>query len=125
MVRVSVVLAAAAFGLAGFTGCTSVLVVPEVRGDFKLGELQVLVDRDLATVRDAAKAAMKDLGLFETRDDRKINEVELSGRDNADTKVTVKMEEAGKNLTKIRIRYGLTGDLAASQRLYQAVHRRL
>jgi hypothetical protein len=118
-------LALAAATFVGTSGCTSVLVVPEVKGEYKLGELQVLLDRDFATVHGAAKQALKDLGLFETRDDRKLTEAELNGRDAGDTKVTVKVEEAGKNLTRLRIRYGFKGDLAASQKFFQAVQKRL
>lgn len=106
-------------------GCTQVLVSPSTRGEYKFGQLQVFVERDFATAHAATKTALKDLGLFETRDDRKMAEAELNARDSADTLVTVKVKEVGKNLTSVRIRYGLKGDLASAQKVYAAVEKRL
>lgn len=108
------------------TGCTQVQVAPDVRGEFTpgLGELQVFADRDFTTVHAAAKQGMKDIGLFETQDTRKVIEAEIKGRDAADTLVTVKIKEVGNNRTSVKIRYGLVGgDLASAQRLYQAMQK--
>jgi hypothetical protein len=117
-------LGAAALGCA--TGCTQVQVAPEVRGEYKLGELQVFANRDFAAVHDAAKRALKEVGLFETRDDVKVIEAELNGRDSADTLVIVKIKEVGKNRTSVKIRYGvLKPDLVSAQKLYQAIEKRL
>lgn len=106
-------------------GCTQVLVSPSTRGEYKFGQSQVFVDRDFTAAQAAAKNALKDLGLFEPRDDRKPAEAELSARDSADTFVTVKMKEVGNNLTSLRIRYGLKGDLAVAQGVLAAVEKRL
>ena len=114
---------AIAIGLA--TGCTQVLVSPEVRGEYKMGELQVFVDRDFAAVHSATRMGMKDAGLFETRDDRLVVEAELNARDSTDTRVIVKIKEISANRTSVKIRYGLKGDLASAQRVYQAIQRRL
>lgn len=107
------------------TGCTQVLVGSDVRGEYKLGELQVFVDRDFAAVHSAAKLGIKDAGLFETKDDRLVIESELNARDATDTRVIVKIKEVGANRTSVKIRYGLKGDLASAQRLFQAIQRRL
>lgn len=108
------------------SACTQVQVGPEVRGEYKLGELQVFANRDFAAVHAAAKGALKDVGLFETRDDVKVIESELNGRDSTDTLVIVKIKEVGKNRTSVKIRYGvLTPDLPQAQKLYQAIQRRL
>jgi hypothetical protein len=107
-------------------GCTQVQVAPDVRGEYKLGELQVFSNRDFAAVHDAAKRAMKEAGLFETRDDVKVIEAELNGRDSTDTLVIVKIKEIAKNRTSVKIRYGvLKPDLASAQKLFQAMERRL
>ena len=106
-------------------GCTQVLVGSDVRGEYKLGELQVFVDRDFAAVHSAAKLGIKDAGLFETKDDRLVIESELNARDATDTRVIVKIKEVGPNRTSVKIRYGLKGDLASAQRLFQAIQRRL
>ena len=114
-----------ALSLGAFSGCTQVLVSPETRGEYKLGELQVFVDRDFAAAYSAAKSGMKDLGLFEVRDDRLVVEAELNGRDSADTRVIVKVKEIAKNRTSIKIRYGLKGDLASAQKVFSAIEKRL
>jgi hypothetical protein len=111
--------------LGATAGCTQVLVTGQTRGEFKLGELQLLVDRDFATVHTAAKNGMKDLGLFEVQDDRLVIEAELKGRDPTDTKVVVKVKEIAKNRTSIKIRYGIPGELAGAQKLYAAIEKRL
>lgn len=77
-------------------GYTQVWVNPSTRGEYKFGQWQGFVDRDFTAAQAAAKIALKDLGLFETRDDRKPAEAELRAHDSADTLVTVKMKEAGK-----------------------------
>ncbi|MDO8542510.1 MAG: DUF3568 family protein [Opitutaceae bacterium] len=109
-------------------GCTQVQVAPNVQGEFKpgLGELQVFADRDFAAVHAATKKAIKDLGLFETQDEKKLVEADLRARDSADTMITVKIKEVAKNRTSVKIRYGLVGgDLANAQRVYQAIQKHL
>jgi hypothetical protein len=105
-------------------GCTQVMVAPDTRGEYKLGELQVFADRDFMRTYDAAKAGMKDLKLFQTEDDRKVIEAELRGRDSTDTLVIVKIKEVGKDRTSVKIRYGVVKpDLAQAQKLYQAIEK--
>src|SRR4051812_30759668 len=111
--------------LAG-AGCTQVMVAPDTRGEYKLGELQVFADRDFARVYEAAKSGMKDLKLFQTQDDRKVIEAELRGRDTADTLVIVKIKEVAQNRTSVKIRYGVVKpDLPLAQKLYQAIEKHL
>jgi hypothetical protein len=122
-VRVSIVLAAAA---GCFAGCTQVMVAPETRGEYKLGELQVFSDRDFTRVYEAAKSGLKDLKLFQTQDDKKVVEAELRGRDSADTLVIIKIKEVAPNRTSVKIRYGVVKpDLAMAQKLYQAIESHL
>lgn len=115
----------AGFALAAAAGCTHVQVSPQTRGEYKLGELQVFVDRDFEAAYAAAKNGMKDAGLFAVGDDKVVVEAELNGRDSTDTRVVVKIKEVAKNRTSIKIRYGLKGDLASAQRLYAAIEKRL
>jgi hypothetical protein len=109
--------------LFGVAGCTHVQVAPDTLGEYKFGELQVWSDRDFATVYNATKAAFKDLKLFQTQDDRKIIEADVRGRDNADTLVIVKIKEVAKGRTSVKIRYGLKGDLALAQKVYQSIQK--
>jgi len=121
-----VVFALVLAGLLGATGCTQVMVGPDTRGEYKFGELQVYVDANFGRAYDAAKQGMKEFGLFQTRDDRKVIEAELNGRDSVDTQVIVKIKEVGPNRTSIKIRYGLLkGDLPSSQKLYEVIRKRL
>lgn len=117
---------AAGLGLAAVfagAGCTQVQVAPDVAGEYKLGELQVFSEHNFAVTYEAAKRGLKDMGLFQTRDDRKPIEAELNGRDGADTLVIVKIKEVAPNRTSVKIRYGLAGNLALAQKLYQAIER--
>lgn len=107
-------------------GCTQVQVAPEVRGEYEFGALQVFVDADFMRAYEASKRGMKDIGLFQTGDDRKVIEAELDGRDSVDTKVIVKLKEMGKNRTSVKIRYGLVRpDLPAAQKLFAAIQKHL
>lgn len=108
------------------TGCTQVQVAPDVRGEYEFGALQVFVDADFMRSYEAAKRGMKDVGLFQTGDDRLAIEAELNGRDSVDTKVIVKIKEVGKNRTSVKIRYGLVKpDLPSAQKLFQAIQKHL
>jgi hypothetical protein len=118
-------LALAAVALGAAAGCTHVQVAPDVRGEYKLGELQVFADRDFMRVYEAAKAGLKDVKLFQTQDDRKVIEAELRARDSADTLVIVKIKEVAQNRTSVKIRYGLNPDLPSAQKLYEAIQRHL
>ena len=107
-------------------GCTQVQVTPDVRGEYEFGALQVFVDADFMRAYEASKLGLKDLGLFQTADDRLSIEAELSARDSVDTKVIVKIKEIGKNRTSVKIRYGLVKpDLPSAQKLFQAIQKRL
>lgn len=117
----TVALAAALVG----PGCTQVQVTPDTRGEYKFGELQLFEDRDFATVHAAAVRGLKDMNLFQTRDDRKVIEAELNARDATDTLVVVKIKEVGKNRTSLKIRYGLNPNLPSAQKLYEAIKKHL
>lgn len=105
----------------GSTGCSNVMVTKDVEGEVRLGELQVFVDHDFETTYNAAKAGMGDYGLFQTKDDKKVVEAELNGRDRADNLVTVKIKEVARDRTSIKIRFGITGDVVQSQKLFTAI----
>jgi len=108
----------------GFSGCTSVEVSPGILGEYRIGELQVIVEHDFATVYNATKSAAKDVGLFQTQDDRKTIEADLHFRDSADTLVIVKIKEVATRRTSIKIRYSFQGNLSQSQQVFQAIRKR-
>lgn len=108
------------------TGCTQVQVAPDVRGEYEFGALQVFVDADFTRSYEAAKLGMKDVGLFQTGDERLSIEAELNARDSVDTRVIVKIKEIGKNRTSVKIRYGMVKpDLPSAQKLFQAIQKHL
>jgi hypothetical protein len=110
----------------GSSGCTQVQVAPDVRGEYDFGELQVFVDADFMRAYEAAKRGLKDAGLFQTADDRKVIEAELNARDSVDTKIIVKVREVGKNRVSLKIRYGIVRpDLPAAQKLFAAIQKHL
>ena len=115
-----------AIGLACvFSGCTTVVVNGDTTAEYKFGELQTFVENDFADVYAAAKAGLADRKLFLTGDDKKVVEAVLTARDSADTSITIKIKEVAKGSTSIKIRYGLTGELAPAQLLYKAIESRL
>ena len=123
--RLLAIVVAGAGGLAT-SGCTQVQVAPDVRGEYEFGALQVHVDSDFMRVYEASKKGMKDFGLFQTADDRKVIEAELNGRDIVDTKVIVKLKELGQNRVSVKIRYGLVRpDLPSAQKLFAAIQKNL
>lgn len=108
-----------------FPGCTTVVVDGETTAEYKLGELQTTVNADFATAYAAAKAGLADRKLFLTGDNKKVVEAVLTARDSSDTGITIKIKEIAKGTTSIKVRYGLTGDLAPAQLLFKAIESHL
>lgn len=123
--RFCLVLAAVA-GLAVLPACRTVVVDPQSNtvGQVKLGELQVFASHDFETVYRAAKQGIADRKLFLTQDDKKYSEAELRARDSVDTLIIVKLKEVARDRTSVKIRYGVTGDTANAQLLYNEIARR-
>lgn len=109
---------------AALSGCTTVAINNDT-GTFRFGELQVYTDTNFDRAYRAAKASIDSFGLFLVEDRAKTTEAVLRARDAADTSVTVKIKEVSRNRTSVKIRYGLAGDLAQSQRLFQEIQKRI
>lgn len=124
-VRYCLVIAAVA-GLAGLPACRTVVVDEQSHtvGRVKLGELQVFANHDFEKVYQAAKQGIADRKLFLTQDDKKYAEAELRARDSVDTLVIVKLKEVARDRTSVKVRYGVTGDTANAQLLYNEIARR-
>lgn len=130
----STALAAALLILAGsFSGCATPVQVtddPKNLGEYKFGFLVVAPPQPFETVREASKRAFKDLGYFLVQDEVDVpQKCELRARAADDTIIIVKLEggatvTAGA-FTHVKIRYGLRGDLAPAQRIYQAIEKHL
>ncbi len=109
--------------LAVLPACRTVAVNDKTTGEEKFGELQVFADHDFETVYQAAKRGLVDLKLFQTGDDKKYIEAELTARDSNDTLIVVKVKEVAKDRCSVKVRYGLTGDIVNAQRLYNAIEK--
>jgi hypothetical protein len=121
--RLPLVLVLAFAALAVLPACRTVAVNDKTTGELKLGELQVFADHDFETVYQAAKRGLVDLKLFQTGDDKKYIEAELTARDSTDTYIVVKIKEVAKDRCSVKVRYGLTGDTVNAQRLYNAIEK--
>jgi hypothetical protein len=104
-----------------FTGCTSVQISDDASGHYRLGELESFADHDFASTHAAVIMAFKDQGFLQTKDEVKVTEAEVTGRDATDAFVEVKIKAESPTRTSVKIRYGHTGDLAQSQKLYHAI----
>jgi hypothetical protein len=123
--RLGLVLAALA-GLALLPACRTVVVDEQSNtvGRIKLGELQVFANHDFETAYRAAKAGIAERKLFLTQDDKKYAEAELRARDGVDTLIIVKIKEVAKDRTSVKVRYGVSGDTANAQILYNEIAKR-
>jgi hypothetical protein len=113
--------------LAALPACRTVMVDRQSNtiGRVKLGELQVFASHDFETVYQAAKAGLADRKLFLTQDDKKYAEAELRARDSVDTLIIVKIKEVARDRTSVKVRYGIPGDPANAQLLYNEIGKRL
>jgi hypothetical protein len=112
------------FLFAALAGCTHVAINNDT-GTYRFGELQVFVDAGFDQAYRAAKNGFDSFGLFVVDDKAQSKEAVLRGRDAADSLVIVKIKEVARNRTSVKIRYGVTGDLAQSQRLFQEIQKRI
>jgi hypothetical protein len=113
-------------GLAALPACRTVVVdePSNTVGRVKLGELQVFANHDFETTYRAAKQGIADRKLFLTQDDKKYAEAELRARDSVDTLIIVKIKEVARDRTSVKVRYGVSGDTANAQLLYNDIARR-
>jgi hypothetical protein len=113
-------------GLALLPACRTVVVDEQSNtiGRIKLGELQVFANHDFETAYRAAKQGLADRKLFLTQDEKKYAEAELRARDSVDTLIIVKIKEVARDRTSVKVRYGVTGDTANAQLLYNEIARR-
>lgn len=121
----AIIFGAALAAFAVLPACTTVQVTDDTIGEFRINELQTVVEGRFADAYEATLAAIEDQGLFLTGDRKKVVEAVVTARDRADTEVTIKLKEIAEGRTSVKIRYGLTGDAARSQILYRAIEERL
>ena len=109
------------------SGCTSVQVTSDNKtlGEYKLGYLIVQPLQSFENTREATRKGFKDIGYFLVQDELALpGECELRARTPNDTIVVVKLKSFG-SYTNVKIRHGLSGELAPAQQLYQAIEKNL
>jgi hypothetical protein len=113
-------------GLALLPACRTIVVdePSNTVGRVKLGELQVFANHDFETAYRAAKQGIAERKLFLTQDEKKYAEAELRARDSVDTLIIVKIKEVARDRTSVKVRYGVAGDVANAQLLYNEIARR-
>lgn len=121
--RLPVILGLLCAALAILPACRTVAVNDQTTGEVKFGELQVVTEHGFEAVYQATKKGFVDTKLFQTGDDKKYIEAELTARDSMDTLVTVKIKEVAHNRTSVKVRYGVTGDTVNAQRLYNNIEK--
>lgn len=109
----------------GAAGCSHIMVTDNTRGEVRFGAVQVAVDYSFDDAYQAALAGMKDRGLFLVKNDKGAMTARLSARDRADTQVWVEIDQVAAKRSNLSIRYGLTGNLAESQTLFEAIKKHL
>jgi hypothetical protein len=108
--------------LGSFSGCTSVQLSDDgsVVGEYKLGYLYAKPGQSFERVHTAVTKAFKDLGYLQVGDKSAPGEIELSARDSHDTRITVELKDF-TTYTSVKIRYGVSGNLAQEQQVYHAI----
>jgi hypothetical protein len=108
------------------SGCTTTVQLsndgktPTI-GEYKFGYLIVQPNEKFETVREATRRAFKDLGYFIVKDDiDPPGSNVLHARDAQDTMIEVKLKDFG-TFTNVKVRYGIRGELALEQKVYEAI----
>lgn len=112
-----------ACGVLLFGGCRSVPLDPS--GDMvavqRFGEFRMLLNTTAPIAAEAAKKAVQDADLYQTKFTLNTYDARIEARARNDQRVLVIIEEANSRQTLLRIRWGAGGDLVRSRRLYEAI----
>jgi alpha-L-arabinofuranosidase len=89
------------------------------------GDLQAVEAKDINTVYAAAKNAVKQLDLTVTKDNKDAMSAVVIARDAEDKKITITLNAATEDTTKISIRVGIFGSETKSRRIYDQIKENL
>ncbi len=116
--------AAVALSVAGFSsGCVAVVAAGAGAGAvaYVRGQLETTQARDFeATVRGTQRA-IEQLGFAKVSEKKDALVATFVARNADDKKIEIRLENLGKDLTKIRIRVGIFGDEALSLRILEKI----
>jgi hypothetical protein len=85
------------------------------------GDLKVALASDFERTAQAANSAVQQLAFVKVSEAKDGLAETIVARDAADTKIEIKLEDAGATLTKVRIRIGVFGDQALSQAILDKI----
>jgi hypothetical protein len=113
--------------LALATGCAAIVAGGAAAGGtyiYTEGQLQREYDAPLEAAYSASVAALESLDIEISDRDQKLTEASVTGVD-GDTDVWVSLDAVTETKTEVSVRYGLTGDRQASERIHDAIEARL
>jgi L-fucose isomerase-like protein len=103
--------------LAAAIGAGAVGTVAYIKGD-----LEVVEVKNIDTVYEATKKALKQLRYSITKESKDLISGVITARDAQDKKVTIKLNSTAEGVTKLSIRVGLFGNETKSTLIYQKIH---
>ena len=89
------------------------------------GDLEAVEAKDINTVYEAAKNAVKQLELTVTKDTKDAMSAVIIARDAEDKKITITLKAATEDTTKISVRVGTFGSETKSRRIYDQIKENL
>ncbi len=115
---------AVALSVAGFSsGCVAVVAAGAGAGAvaYVRGQLETTQTRDFERTVRGTQRAIEQLGFAKVSDKKDALLATFVARNAADKKIDIRLENLGKDLTKIRIRIGIFGDEELSRRILDKI----
>jgi hypothetical protein len=109
------------FLLATLGGCQT--GSPGVKNTF--GSYSAMVDASPDKVTKAANASLKEMKLLDIVSNGTKIDGKVTARDAQNDVVTIDIEQAGDNVSKVTIRVGSTGDEAVSKQILDRIKKKL
>ncbi len=125
--KTSLILFAAVLSVAFAAGCSTVPVESDATdaAQYRFGNYDVQVYSEMDRLIAAADRAMNEMDHARTDEKRSGHETSLRYRGPGDNLVLIKLKNLGNDRYNIRIRYGLVGNLAMSEQVYEKMRARL
>ena len=126
LVSIALLLIAASF----LAGCPAAFVAGGVAAGaggvaYAMGELKILIDRDVHAIYEASRAALAKLEIKVVEGEKDALSALIIGRGAGDKKITLKIKRAEGHLSELSIRVGTFGDEAMSQAIYDEIRKHL
>jgi hypothetical protein len=85
------------------------------------GDMEVVEAKDIGTVYKATEKALEELGLVVSKKTKDALSAKIIARDAQDKKITIKLNAATEETTKLSIRIGMFGNETKSRLIYQKI----